>query len=180
MSLCPTASQNWSNFIFYFFTVHASVSPECSFHSGSSRIHSASLPLERSVLSSAFKGRSPKFTFGYVLVLTVCRPYRALGVVPIFLAEISPPAFRTTFLGVTYQLGNMVASNSRWIEGGRWFFRQRLDFVCSSSILSYRKTLAHNLPRIARSTRSTKLRLHSGYLCRIHGCVHRRPHFDRP
>ncbi|KAI0026426.1 hypothetical protein K488DRAFT_92599, partial [Vararia minispora EC-137] len=37
------------------------------------------------------------------------------------LAEISPPAFRATFPGVAYQLGNMVSSASAQIEatGGR-------------------------------------------------------------
>jgi SHS family lactate transporter-like MFS transporter len=40
----------------------------------------------------------------------------AWGVVPIFLSEISPPAFRATFPGVAYQLGNMVSSASAQIE----------------------------------------------------------------
>jgi len=40
----------------------------------------------------------------------------AWGVVPIFLSEISPPAFRSTFPGVAYQLGNMVSSASAQIE----------------------------------------------------------------
>ncbi|QRV75987.1 Sugar (and other) transporter [Ceratobasidium sp. AG-Ba] len=40
----------------------------------------------------------------------------AWGVVPIFLAEMSPPAFRATFPGVAYQLGNMVSSASAQIE----------------------------------------------------------------
>ncbi|TFK97859.1 major facilitator superfamily domain-containing protein [Pterulicium gracile] len=40
----------------------------------------------------------------------------AWGVVPIFLSEISPPAFRVTFPGVAYQLGNMVSSASAQIE----------------------------------------------------------------
>ncbi|EIW74589.1 MFS general substrate transporter [Coniophora puteana RWD-64-598 SS2] len=40
----------------------------------------------------------------------------AWGVIPIFLAEISPPAFRATFPGVAYQLGNMVSSASSQIE----------------------------------------------------------------
>ena len=31
----------------------------------------------------------------------------AWGVIPIQLAEISPPAFRATFPGVAYQLGNV-------------------------------------------------------------------------
>ncbi|KZT62269.1 MFS general substrate transporter [Calocera cornea HHB12733] len=40
----------------------------------------------------------------------------AWGVIPIHLAEISPPAFRATFPGVAYQLGNMVSSASAQIE----------------------------------------------------------------
>ncbi|KAK7677712.1 hypothetical protein QCA50_019264 [Cerrena zonata] len=47
----------------------------------------------------------------------------AWGVIPIQLAEMSPPAFRATFPGVAYQLGNMVSSASAQIEatGGRNF-----------------------------------------------------------
>ena len=41
---------------------------------------------------------------------------RAWGVVPILLSEISPPAFRSTFPGVAYQLGNMISSASAQIE----------------------------------------------------------------
>jgi len=40
----------------------------------------------------------------------------AWGVVPIYLSEISPPAFRATFPGVAYQIGNMVSSASSQIE----------------------------------------------------------------
>lgn len=40
----------------------------------------------------------------------------AWGVVPIYLSEISPPAFRATFPGVAYQVGNMVSSASSQIE----------------------------------------------------------------
>ncbi|KIJ48845.1 hypothetical protein M422DRAFT_162049, partial [Sphaerobolus stellatus SS14] len=40
----------------------------------------------------------------------------ALGVIPIYLNELSPPAFRATFPGVTYQIGNMVSSASARIE----------------------------------------------------------------
>ncbi|KAG6370532.1 carboxylic acid transporter protein [Boletus reticuloceps] len=45
----------------------------------------------------------------------------AWGVIPIQLAELSPPAFRATFPGVAYQLGNMVSAASSQIEatGGR-------------------------------------------------------------
>ncbi|KZT09265.1 MFS general substrate transporter [Laetiporus sulphureus 93-53] len=40
----------------------------------------------------------------------------AWGVIPIQLAEMSPPAFRATFPGTSYQLGNMVSSASAQIE----------------------------------------------------------------
>ncbi|KAH0826253.1 carboxylic acid transporter protein [Lanmaoa asiatica] len=40
----------------------------------------------------------------------------AWGIIPIQLAELSPPAFRATFPGVAYQLGNMVSSASSQIE----------------------------------------------------------------
>jgi len=40
----------------------------------------------------------------------------AWGVIPIFLNELSPPAFRALFPGLSYQLGNMVSSASAQIE----------------------------------------------------------------
>jgi len=40
----------------------------------------------------------------------------AWGVIPIALAELSPPAFRATFPGVAYQIGNMISSASAQIE----------------------------------------------------------------
>ncbi|KAF9078731.1 MFS general substrate transporter [Rhodocollybia butyracea] len=40
----------------------------------------------------------------------------AWGVIPIQLSEMSPPAFRATFPGVAYQVGNMVSSASSQIE----------------------------------------------------------------
>jgi MFS transporter, SHS family, lactate transporter len=40
----------------------------------------------------------------------------AWGVIPIQLSELSPPAFRATFPGVAYQVGNMVSSASAQIE----------------------------------------------------------------
>lgn len=40
----------------------------------------------------------------------------AWGVIPIQLAEMSPPAFRASFPGVAYQLGNMISSASAQIE----------------------------------------------------------------
>ncbi|KAF9458789.1 MFS general substrate transporter [Collybia nuda] len=39
-----------------------------------------------------------------------------IGVVPVYLTEISPPGFRATFPGVTYQLGNMASSATSQIE----------------------------------------------------------------
>lgn len=38
------------------------------------------------------------------------------GVVPIYLSEIAPPAFRASFAGIAYQLGNMVSSAAAQIE----------------------------------------------------------------
>ncbi|KAJ3007940.1 hypothetical protein HKX48_008860 [Thoreauomyces humboldtii] len=40
----------------------------------------------------------------------------AWGVIPVYLSELSPVAFRSTFPGVMYQLGNMVSSASAQIE----------------------------------------------------------------
>jgi hypothetical protein len=37
------------------------------------------------------------------------------GVIPIHLNELSPPAFRSSFPGITYQLGNMISSPSAQI-----------------------------------------------------------------
>jgi len=39
----------------------------------------------------------------------------AWGVVPIYLSEISPPAFRASFSGIAYQLGNMASAGSAQI-----------------------------------------------------------------
>jgi hypothetical protein len=39
----------------------------------------------------------------------------AWGVIPIHLSELSPPAFRSSFVGITYQLGNMISSPSAQI-----------------------------------------------------------------
>ncbi|KAJ3099797.1 hypothetical protein HK100_004832, partial [Physocladia obscura] len=40
----------------------------------------------------------------------------AWGVIPIFLSELSPPAFRAAFTGVAYQVGNMISSSAAQIE----------------------------------------------------------------
>ncbi|KAI9636346.1 carboxylic acid transport protein [Dioszegia hungarica] len=40
----------------------------------------------------------------------------AWGIVPIYLSEIAPPAFRASFAGVAYQLGNMASSGASQIE----------------------------------------------------------------
>jgi len=51
----------------------------------------------------------------------------AWGVIPIQLAELSPAAFRATFPGLMYQLGNMVASASAQVEAaGGEHFRTKL------------------------------------------------------
>jgi hypothetical protein len=39
----------------------------------------------------------------------------AWGVIPIHLNELSPPAYRSSFPGLTYQLGNMISSPSAQI-----------------------------------------------------------------
>ncbi|BEI91458.1 uncharacterized protein CcaverHIS019_0402780 [Cutaneotrichosporon cavernicola] len=40
----------------------------------------------------------------------------AWGVIPIYLSEVSPPAFRASFAGLAYQLGNMASSAAAQIE----------------------------------------------------------------
>ncbi|KAL0961273.1 hypothetical protein HGRIS_006235 [Hohenbuehelia grisea] len=58
-------------------------------------------------------------TFGALAAGAFCIQFGvqgAWGVIPIQLAEMSPPAFRATFPGVAYQLGNMVSSASAQIE----------------------------------------------------------------
>jgi SHS family lactate transporter-like MFS transporter len=40
----------------------------------------------------------------------------AWGVVPIYLGEVSPPAFRAAFAGLAYQLGNAASAGSAQIE----------------------------------------------------------------
>ncbi|KAG9220364.1 hypothetical protein PLEOSDRAFT_1089311 [Pleurotus ostreatus PC15] len=58
-------------------------------------------------------------TFGGLAAGAFCIQFGvqgAWGVIPIQLAEMSPPAFRATFPGVAYQLGNMVSSASAQIE----------------------------------------------------------------
>lgn len=42
----------------------------------------------------------------------------AWGVIPAHLNELSPPAIRGTFPGVTYQLGNLLASANATIQSG--------------------------------------------------------------
>ncbi|KAJ7142399.1 MFS general substrate transporter [Mycena epipterygia] len=58
-------------------------------------------------------------TFGALSAGAFCIQFGvqgAWGVIPIHLAEMAPPAFRATFPGVAYQLGNMVSSASAQIE----------------------------------------------------------------
>jgi len=40
----------------------------------------------------------------------------AWGVIPVYLQEVSPPAFRAVFPGLAYQMGNMVSSSASQIE----------------------------------------------------------------
>ena len=49
----------------------------------------------------------------------------AWGVIPIQLAEMSPPGFRATFPGVAYQIGNVretTCSTNLWFFWGLFFF----------------------------------------------------------
>ncbi|KAF8516333.1 carboxylic acid transporter protein [Hysterangium stoloniferum] len=62
------------------------------------------------ILPSAFPGLAAGAFFIQIGV------QGAWGVIPIFLNELSPPAFRATFPGVAYQIGNMVSSASARIE----------------------------------------------------------------
>ncbi|PPQ89293.1 hypothetical protein CVT25_000918 [Psilocybe cyanescens] len=58
-------------------------------------------------------------TFGALSAGAFCIQFGVqggLGVIPIQLAEMSPPAFRATFPGVAYQIGNMISSASAQIE----------------------------------------------------------------
>lgn len=58
-------------------------------------------------------------TFGALAAGAFCIQFGvqgAWGVIPIQLAEMSPPAFRATFPGVAYQVGNMISSASAQIE----------------------------------------------------------------
>ncbi|KAK9311443.1 major facilitator superfamily domain-containing protein [Lipomyces starkeyi] len=60
----------------------------------------------------------------------------AWGVIPIYLSELSPPAFRVFIVGVAYQLGNLASSASSTIEatiGARF----PLEQTSSSSIKRY-------------------------------------------
>ena len=51
----------------------------------------------------------------------------AWGIIPVYLGEIAPPAFRATFAGLAYQLGQPPkvhrgrADDSRREYGVRWF-----------------------------------------------------------
>lgn len=75
----------------------------------------------------------------------------SFGPVPIYLSELSPPAFRATFPGLAYQLGNMASSasatietrggdhikmdNPRWKPGDDPSMRQIPDYGTVSAIL---------------------------------------------
>ena len=54
----------------------------------------------------------------------------AWGVIPIQLAEISPPAFRATFPGVAYQLGNVRSLHSHPSSDVS-------NFLCADGILGF-------------------------------------------
>jgi len=50
---------------------------------------------------------------GFFLMFSV---HGGFGIMPIHLAELSPPAFRAVFPGMAYQLGNMISSAAAQIE----------------------------------------------------------------
>ncbi|RIB27598.1 putative metabolite transport, membrane protein [Gigaspora rosea] len=56
----------------------------------------------------------PLVTFGSFVVYFFVQG--AFGVVPAHLNELSPPAYRGTFPGLTYQLGTLIASSSAQVE----------------------------------------------------------------
>jgi len=58
------------------------------------------------------EGWGPLSATGFLLQFFV---QGAWGVIPIHLNELSPPAFRSSFPGITYQLGNMISSPSAQI-----------------------------------------------------------------
>jgi SHS family lactate transporter-like MFS transporter len=66
----------------------------------------------------------------------------AWGVIPIQLAEMSPPAFRATFPGVAYQIGNMVSSASAQIEAtGGENIKTTIPVAVSSKFPTGRETV---------------------------------------
>ncbi|KXJ86882.1 major facilitator superfamily transporter [Microdochium bolleyi] len=58
------------------------------------------------------QGETPLAVTGFLIQFFV---QGAWGVIPIHLNELSPPAYRSTFPGLTYQLGNMISSPSAQI-----------------------------------------------------------------
>ncbi|KAI9456312.1 carboxylic acid transporter protein [Boletus coccyginus] len=58
----------------------------------------------------------------------------AWGVIPIQLAEMSPPAFRATFPGVAYQLGNMISAASAELEASA-YLSSRSFLFCLAGVL---------------------------------------------
>ncbi|KAF2755025.1 carboxylic acid transport protein [Pseudovirgaria hyperparasitica] len=67
----------------------------------------------------------------------------AWGVIPIHLNELSPPSFRSSFPGITYQLGNMISSPSAQIVNA--IAERRSLFVTSTSgdkVPAYGPTMA--------------------------------------
>lgn len=58
------------------------------------------------------EGEGPLSASGFFMQFFV---QGAWGVIPIHLNELSPPAYRSSFPGITYQLGNMISSPSAQI-----------------------------------------------------------------
>ena len=121
------------------FLVSPSSLLEFSSRSGSSQTHLASSPPALFLFNSVFKGKSRQLSTNRSDQLMVRWFDRALGVVPIFLSEISPPAFRSTFAGVAYQMGTMVSSASAQIEASRYISPDdRIILICFFRFISWR------------------------------------------
>ena len=60
--------------------------------------------------------------------------------IPIQLAEISPPAFRATFPGVAYQLGNVSPSVFAWLVSRTGPLTARAVSACRWSLLRRRRS----------------------------------------
>jgi hypothetical protein len=98
------------------------------FPCGSSRTRLALSPLEHSVSNSASKGHGESYVSS-PNVDGAPVDLRVRGQIPIQLAEMSPPAFRATFPGVAYQIGN-ASLHQPFIPLAGWCEPFTDDFCC--------------------------------------------------